>query len=610
MGTSDQVVWFVTKAVEEYGDQVLAADDLDAAGPQAVGRELARLIFGRAEEAGVIPAPLAQLVERPGSERAWLAVDSHVEDVLESDPGLAAGVGQVLARYYRQQLESGDGQALVDLGDLLWGDDPELAQTAFERAVEAGNMRALLRMAGHRSTVLDDLDGAVALYQEGAASPEAEIAAEALVGLGDVRLDRSRRELRYAREAWEQCIASANRDWAPHAMASLAGMLEDDGDTDGAIEMFQAAFDSGHPQVAPPAMLWIGILLERAGDDDGAETAYQRASDAAPPGRKGTALCRLAEVLQRRGDVARAKGIWREVIDHQTDEGTPEMALNHLINQLWEEGDLDGLRAAYQAGVAQDLPDAAYALDRIGRILKERGDLDGWREAWQQAIDAGYEQADDLLYELSPPVEENDEPAEVPAEFDPRNMAANGIAVLEHGLPALPAELNHHMAVPMAHWIAGDKAVVLFLRFHKHRHDWDPMALMATFTRQDGEWKADKHWHGTSFHDPFADPGGLRSLGGATIVYSGSSRGDNGTILHGIAAAGIKYLAVIQDGREERRPLDNHFGAWVTRTTKPGPFTVAAIDKNGTTVDQELILGGDRSRPGLARQRGSAPPTP
>jgi hypothetical protein len=509
-------------------------------------------------------------------------VDSHIEDVLESDPGLAANVAEVLARYYRQQLESTDGQALADLGDLLWHDDPELARTAFERAVQAGNKRALISMARHRWTMLDDLDGAIALYQQGVASPEADIAAEALTGLGDIHLSRSGRELRAARDAWEQCIATGNPDWAPHAMASLAAMLERDGNRDGALAMFQAAFNTGHPEVAPRAMLWKGILLERTGDDVGSAAAYQQAADAAPPGRRGTALCQLAEVLQRRGEIARAKGIWREVIDDQTDEGTPEIALNHLINQLSDEGDLDGLRAAYQTGATKELEGAPYALERIGRILKESGDLNGWREAWQQAIDAGYEHADDLLDELSPPAQEDDEPTYVPAEFDARNMAANGVEVLHNGLPALPAELNHHMAVPMAQWIAGDKAVVLFLSFDRHRRSGDPMATMATFTKQDGEWKADKHWHGTGFHDPSADSG---VLGGQTIVYSGSSWGDSGTVLHGSAAPDVKHLAVIQDGQEERHPLDNHFGAWVIRTTKPGPFTVAAIDKNGATVD-------------------------
>jgi hypothetical protein len=46
----------------------------------------------------------------------------------------------------------------------------------------------------------------------------------------------------------------------------------------------------------------------------------------------------------------------------------------------------------------------------------------------------------------------------------------------------------------------------------------------------------------------------------------------------------VKYLALIQDSHQDRRPLDNHFGAWVIRTEKPGPVTVAALDGNGTTL--------------------------
>src|SRR6266567_8598708 len=149
--------------------------------------------------------------------------------------------------------------------------------------------------------------------------------------------------------------------------------------------------------------------------------------------------------------------------------------------------------------------------------------------------------ADDLLDELSPPAEdqEDDEPAELPAEFDHRNMARTGVAVLEHGLPALPDELTHRMAVPMAYSTARESAAVLFLRFHRHRRTWEPMATMATFTRQDGQWRADTHWLGIGFHDPFTDLGGLHGLGGEAIVHSGSSSGDGGTILHGIAAPAV-----------------------------------------------------------------------
>jgi hypothetical protein len=136
----------------------------------------------------------------------------------------------------------------------------------------------------------------------------------------------------------------------------------------------------------------------------------------------------------------------------------------------------------------------------------------------------------------------------------------------------------------MAYWAAREMAVVLFLNFGRHRRAWQPIATKVTFTWQNQEWKADAHWHSSRFHDPFADPGGLHGLRGETITYCGSSRGDGGTTLHGIAAPPVKYLAVIQDSHQDRRPLDNHFGAWVIRTDRPGPFQVAALDENGTTL--------------------------
>jgi tetratricopeptide (TPR) repeat protein len=577
---TDLVPWFVAQAVQAYGDRVLAeADGLDAGGPQAVGRDLARLIFGGAEAGTAIPAPLRAVIGRPDSSAAQVALYGHIEERLEADPGLAPAAAGVLSRYYRQQLESGDGQALADLGDLLSGHEPELARTALERAVDAGNRRAVIRLAFHLRVEFRDYEGAVALYQQAVASPEPGIAAEALAEIGDAL--REHGDYQAARAAWEQCIATGNPDWAPHAMAMLASMLESKlGDRDGAVAMFRAAFDSGHPEVAPEAMFWIGLLLERTGDDDGARAAYQRAADAAPAGRRGTALWHLADLLHKRGDTAAAKAVWQQIIDTETDEGSPEMALSSLARQLGSEGDLDGLRAAYQAGMTSGNPSAPDALVEIGNVLRDRGDLDGWREAWQQAIDAGYRFGDNLLEELSP-LAEDDESADVPAEFDPGNMARTGIAVLENGLPPLPEVLTRHMAVPIAYWAACGGAAVLFLRFHRHRRAWDPWAIVATFTRQDGQWKAaGTHWHGTDFHDPFTDPGGRYGLGGEAIALSGSSS----TIWHGTADASVKYLALIQNGHQDRRPLDNHFGAWIVHADKPGPFRVAAIDENGTTL--------------------------
>jgi hypothetical protein len=56
------------------------------------------------------------------------------------------------------------------------------------------------------------------------------------------------------------------------------------------------------------------------------------------------------------------------------------------------------------------------------------------------------------------------------------------------------------------------------------------------------------------------------------------------SIATGRAAPAIKYLAVIKDGHEDRRPLESHFGAWVVCTEQPGSFEVAGLDASGAVL--------------------------
>ncbi|MGO9220039.1 MAG: hypothetical protein ACLP5E_20085 [Streptosporangiaceae bacterium] len=62
MASVDLASWFVAEAAGAYGDQVLADASPGAAGPRAVGRELARLIFARTDADAGIPAPRPCLV--------------------------------------------------------------------------------------------------------------------------------------------------------------------------------------------------------------------------------------------------------------------------------------------------------------------------------------------------------------------------------------------------------------------------------------------------------------------------------------------------------------------------------------------------------------------
>ena len=55
-------------------------------------------------------------------------------------------------------------------------------------------------------------------------------------------------------------------------------------------------------------------------------------------------------------------------------------------------------------------------------------------------------------------------------------------------------------------------------------------------------------------------------------------------IVHGQAGPAVTHLALIQDGCEDHRPLESHFGAWVVCIEQASPFQVTALDASGTAL--------------------------
>lgn len=186
-------------------------------------------------------------------------------------------------------------------------------------------------------------------------------------------------------------------------------------------------------------------------------------------------------------------------------------------------------------------------------------------------------------------------PEHLPPEFNPASMLRTGIEVLEHGLPALPETPTHQMAIPVSYWKAERCAVVLVLRYSSPwRARPHPTQVMVVYSRaSDGSWIPPNWTGGTSLpYDPIAAPdGATHALGGRLLVTGGGSRIDEpaagrpATIATGLAAPGVKHLAVIQGGSQERRPLESHLGAWVVRTEQPGEFEVAGLDQDGIVVN-------------------------
>jgi hypothetical protein len=554
----DKAAPFVVAAVQAPGPGSFS--DGHAAGPsrEAVGRQLVSLIFG--SQAGQrLPDVLAGLARDPGSRQARAELEHQAFGAFEADPAMASQAAAVIAAFYRQRADAGDVQALVELGDFLYWDEPGAARAAYQEAADAGHLHALIDLS-RLLHVLGDEETALLALERAAASEDEDLSAEAMYEIASVHV--SHRDAAAARAAFEWVIATRHPVWAAAAMVGLA---------------------------------WV---LKRRDDPEGAEALYREAAEAGDADWSAHASCLLGDLLESKGDAAGAKAAWQRVIDARNPESAGS-AFVSLVNLLKQQEDADGLRAAYQNGAALDNADAPYALAQLGHLLDAQGDVGGAHAAWQQAIDAGCEDPGYLRELMSPATEPEPQPAArayppgLPPEFNPVNMIRTGMDVLEHGLPPLPEVLTYDMAVPAACWKAEQCAVVLVLGFARHGHDEPtPMVMQVVYSRgEDGRWVPPTHVSGSGFsHDPVRSPQSARDLDGSPMVYGGSSQAREVTpgrpafIAVGRAAPQVKYLAVIKDGHEDRRPLESHFGAWVVCTEQPGPFELVGLDAKGTVL--------------------------
>jgi hypothetical protein len=124
------------------------------------------------------------------------------------------------------------------------------------------------------------------------------------------------------------------------------------------------------------------------------------------------------------------------------------------------------------------------------------------------------------------------------------------------------------------------------------------MALPVTYLRTSEGWQPplSQFMHGSSFgHDPVASPGSLRDLGGQPMAIAGQVLTDSpvpgrpAAIIIGRVAPGITHLTLVQDGSEDRRHLDSHFGAWIACTEHAGPFEITGSGADGTTLARLTI---------------------
>lgn len=510
--------------------------------PETVGVRLFQQVFGGRTRPGELDEVLAALAGDHSSQAASDALEHLVDDALEDDPAAAEAVLDTLTAFYRRQARDGSVQAMSDLGNLLyWEDDLDGARAAYQEAIDSGRHESLIDMA---------------------------------------YLHRRARDDDSARACLDQAMSVGDPDLTAQALVTL-GVLLQPADPAAAEAVLRRAIETGHQDWAPAALRDLGNLLQRQGDDDGARAAFQQAIDTGHLVFAGEARYELATMLEEQGDLAGAREHFQHLVEIGHRHHGPS-ALESLIWPLRDDGDLDGLRALHHTAVQTNNWSAPETLVAIGDLLDARGDADGARTAYQQAIDDGYHGADDLIEKLHPsPRPTAAELDELPPQFDPRNIVRTGLEVLDRGLPDLPDRLSYLMAIPAAYWTAQHSAVVLFLQFKRHGSTHHPEVLHVTYARTDTGWTANRHFIGTSYsHDPIASPGSLRDLGSNAMVTGGGTE----TQPHGRAAPAVKYIALIQDGQEDLRPLHSHFGAWVVSTERVAPFQVEGRDADGNVL--------------------------
>jgi len=378
---------FMLAAAQAIGlpaDPVTSPPPGAAAGAaRALGRELLRMVLGT-QDGGGLPDVLAELVRDPDGQQAQEWLTEQAFEVFESDLAAADRAAAAVAAFHRRRADAGDVQALVDLGDLLYWDEPEAARAAYQEAVDAGHQHALLDLA--KVVRREDEDAALAVLQQAAGSTDPDLSAEAMYDIADMHLSRQ--------------------------------------DADAAAAMFHQVIDTRHPEWAAAAMIGLGNVLRRHGDRDGAEALYRKAIQT---GGKGSAhACwLLGHLLKGKGDLTGAEAAWQHGIE---DGSSPSAAaaFTSLVNLLEHQGDVEGLRAAYLTGAALNNPDALYALTQLGQLLESQGDITGAQAAWQQAIDGGCEDPDYWRERMSPPPKRRPEPAPLSA------PPARGVQPQEH----------------------------------------------------------------------------------------------------------------------------------------------------------------------------------
>ncbi|MWA07657.1 tetratricopeptide repeat protein [Streptomyces sp. BA2] len=265
--------------------------------------------------------------------------------------------------------------ANLELGQLIEHSDPAGALAAYEQAAATGDARVSAQAharLGRLALKRRDLDAAEEALQTAIASEHRLAALDASAALGIVRLHRN--DTAGARAAWEAACTSPTRVVMAEASANLGALLAAQGQPAEAEELWDSIPLTGDELIDRMVAFYrAGTMLQR-GDHDGVREAWHRSF--------GDQAAHQALGLSRQLELSQARLVLEQVLVLGDPDILPA-ALSALLALLDERERVSRLRQAVDEGEPQLAPLAAL---RLGVLLAKDGDIEAARDLWHVVV--------------------------------------------------------------------------------------------------------------------------------------------------------------------------------------------------------------------------------
>jgi tetratricopeptide (TPR) repeat protein len=279
--------------------------------------------------------------------------------------------------------------AALDLGrSLQRRGEREAAEAAFRTVTSSGARSELVHRAwrdlGRVLAERGNLTGAIAAMRRAGTAPEPRVAGEATGDLWALLVQQG--DLDGARELFPAMVDADLTDWSSPGMVALSVLLYQRGDVETAQAVLRQVMGKGGPGSVAVAAFNLGVMYAELGRDRDAETAYRVAIESEDARFAPTAANNLGNLLAQRGDVQGAKPLYRLALRYEDADARPSAAVS-LGRILAGEGNVSEAEALYRIAISSgEVDEAPKAANNLGVLLAERGETQRARAAFETSI--------------------------------------------------------------------------------------------------------------------------------------------------------------------------------------------------------------------------------